>query len=468
MIAAAALLGSLLVAWFSFLLAERTRLAVRERDAAAQARQAGCTERDVAAALRERLLAALDAVPVEFLEFDREQQLSLINRGARLASPWLDYTKCMGKTFPELLLETAAHFRKDYPNRDWQTWLDRQVDDFADGGVFETQRANGNWRQVYVGLRPDGSRILIRTDITELRRRAEMLAMSERRYIELVASLPDIVISLDHTGRIDYASDAAADVLGRFPDELEGTPLLALVYPDDQARVADLLERLKAGPGPAQSIICEMQRKMDKADPECPTEEVATRFMQLRLKLKDQPGAAPDELVIGGIIRDIHEQQMLAITLGHEMEQLNSVFQSTGAAIIMLDRTGRVVLANQAVLDVQGMTAAAVVGMPYGELKFAGLEFSVADRWRAEADKRRLRPAEFESSLLGVDGEKRIFRFTANPIQDDTGRLRYVVLIGVDDTQRRIAEVRCSTRHACPISARWPRASPTRSTSHWR
>jgi PAS domain S-box-containing protein len=441
-IAAAALLGSLLVAWFSFLLAERTRLAVRERDAAAQARQAAAEERDVAAALRERLLAALDAVPVEFLEFDREQRLSLINRGARLASPWLDYSKSMGKTFPELLLETAAHFRKDYPNRDWQTWLDRQVDDFAHGGVFETQRANGNWRQVYVGLRPDGSRILIRTDITELRRRAEMLATSERRYIELVASLPDIVISLDHTGRIDYASDAAADVLGRFPDELEGTPLLALVYPDDQARVADLLERLKAGPGPAQSIICEMQRKMDKANPECPTEEVATRFMQLRLKLKDQPGAAPDELVIGGIIRDIHEQQMLAITLGHEMEQLNSVFQSTGAAIIMLDRTGRVVLANQAVLDVQGMTAAAVVGIPYSELKFAGLDSSVADRWRAEADKRRLRPAEFESSLLGVDGEKRIFRFTANPVQDDTGRLRYVVLIGVDDTQRRIAEVR--------------------------
>ena len=441
-IAASALVGSLLVAWFSFLLADRTHLAVRERDTAAQARQAAAEERDVAAALRERLLAALDAVPVEFLEFDRNQRLSLINRGARLASPWLDYGKCMGKTFPELLRATMAHFQKDYPNRDWETWIDGQIDDFKHGGVFETQRANGNWRQVYVGLRPDGSRILIRTDITELRRRAEMLAMSERRYIELVASLPDIVISLDHTGRIDYASDAADDVLGHRSEELEGMPLLALVDPDDRARVADLLERLKAGPGPAQSIICEMRRKVGEPNPERPNAEVAGRFMQLRLKLKDQPGAAPDEPVIGGIIRDIHEQQMLAITLGHEMEQLNSVFQSTGAAIIMLDRTGRVVLANQAVLDVQCMTAAAIVGMPYSELKFAGLDSSVADRWRVEADKRRLRPAEFESSLLGADGEKRIFRFTANPVQDDTGRLRYVVLIGVDDTQRRMAEVR--------------------------
>ena len=441
-IVAAALVGCLLVAWFSFLLAERTRLAVRERDAATQARVAAAEERDVAAALRERLLAALDAVPVEFLEFNHEQRLSLINRAARDASPWLDYSKCMGKTLPELLLETAAHFRKDYPNRDWETWLGRQVDDFERGGVFETQRANGNWRQIYVGLRPDGSRILIRTDITELRRRAEMLAMSERRYVELVGSLPDVVVSLDHTGRIDYAGDAAGDVLGLGPEELEGTPLLALVDPDDRARVADLLERVKAGPGPARSIICEMRRKPGEPNSESLNPEITGRFMQLRLKLKDQPGAAPEELVIGGIIRDVHEQQMLAITLGHEMEQLNSVFQSTGAAIVLLDRAGCVVLANQAVLDVQGMTATAIVGKPYTELKFAGLDSSVAERWRAEADKRRLRPAEFECSLLGADGDKRIFRFTANPVQDDTGRLRYVVLIGVDDTQRRMAEVR--------------------------
>ena len=380
---------------------------------------------------------ALDAVPVEFLEFDRDQRLTLVNRGAREASPWVTYSESMGKTYPELLRDTAVHFRKDFPNRDWDAWIARQTNDFKRGGVFETQRANGNWRQIYVGLRPDGSRILIRVDITELRRRAEMLAISERRYVELVDSLPDIVISLDHTGRIDYASDAAGDVLGCGPEELERTPLLSLVAAGDRARVAELLERVKAAPGPAQSITCEMRCRAHGPD-----SEGRYRFMQLRLKLKEQPAAAPQEFVIGGIIRDVHEQQMLAATLAHEMEQLNSVFQSTGAAIILLDRAGRVVLANQAVLDVQGMTADEIVGKPYTELKFTGLDSSVTERWATQADEKRLRPTEFECSLAGADNEKRIFRFTANPVQDEAGRLRYAVLIGVDDTQRRMAEIR--------------------------
>ena len=35
-----------------------------------------------------------------------------------------------------------------------------------------------------------------------------------------------------------------------------------------------------------------------------------------------------------------------------------------------------------------------------------------------------------------------IHHITANPIQDEAGRLRYIVLIGVDDTERRMAEIR--------------------------
>ena len=33
-------------------------------------------------------------------------------------------------------------------------------------------------------------------------------------------------------------------------------------------------------------------------------------------------------------------------------------------------------------------------------------------------------------------------KVTANPIQDEAGRLRYIVLIGVDDTERRMGEIR--------------------------
>ena len=284
----AALLGCGLVVWFSLALAKRTRQLVEQRGAARH-------ERDAATAMRMHLLAALDAVPVEFLEFDSNSRLVLTNRAARASSPWLDFDAFMGKTRAALLTATAAHFRPTDPARDWAAWVDFQVGIFERGGVFEAQRANGDWWQTSVGVQPDGSRILIRTDITELKRR---------------------------------------------------------------------------------------------------------------------------------------------------MERLDSVFQSTGAAIVMLDRAGRVVLANQAVLDLQDMTTLEIVGMCYDDLRFTGFDAAIFESWRAVTDKTRQQPVEFECSLAAATGGRQVYRFTANPIQDKGGQLRYVVLIGVDDTERRRAEVR--------------------------
>jgi PAS domain S-box-containing protein len=138
----------------------------------------------------------------------------------------------------------------------------------------------------------------------------------------------------------------------------------------------------------------------------------------------------------------VHEQQMLASELASEMERLQSVFQSTGAVIVMLNRAGRVVMANQSALDVLGLPDSKVVGRRYDELKFGGLDRTMEKRWQTEAHRERLQPIEFEVSLAGDGATNRIFRFTANPVQDEGRRLRYVVLIGVDDTQRRMAEVR--------------------------
>jgi PAS domain S-box-containing protein len=125
-----------------------------------------------------------------------------------------------------------------------------------------------------------------------------------------------------------------------------------------------------------------------------------------------------------------------------EMERLNSVFQASGAGILMLDRDTRVILANQHVLDVLRKTAADVVGLSYGELKVGGLEAGVIESWQSAAGSERLKPVEFDIRSAGADGVKRIHHITANPVQDEEGRLRYIVLIGVDDTERRMGEIR--------------------------
>jgi PAS domain S-box-containing protein len=279
--------GSLMVGLFGFLLANR-------------ARQAAC-ERDAGDAVRARLLAAVSAMPVEYIEYDRDRRLILANRAARDASPWRVPGAAHGKTVDEVMESYAVHFQATDTARAWKTWTEQSIADFNRGGVADSRRPDGQWRRSYVSDMPGGGRVVVRVDITEMKRREEQLAL--------------------------------------------------------------------------------------------------------------------------------------------EMERLNSVIQSTGAGIVMLDRDGRVVLANQQMLDAFGRTEAEVIGRTHSEIGLTGID-TVLESWQSASGTQRLKTIEYERNLVHGDGTKRIIKVTADPIQDKTGRLRYIVLIAVDDTERRLAEIR--------------------------
>jgi PAS domain S-box-containing protein len=411
-----ALAGGLLVLWFTALLVRKTRQLAVERDAANDA--------------RERMRAAIDVVPADFTEFDRDRRLLLFNRQARESNSWVTGDP-YGRTLRELLQVTVDKFRVNQPERDWDAWLDEQIAAFDHGLTQEVHRPNGDWKRVYYADMPGGGRVVLRVDISELKQREELLEASERRYAELVGSLPDVVISVDEALCITYASDVAEDVLGIPPAQLIGTPLPSLIAPEDRAHVATVLDGMRGTQEKAETVVCEFVRG-----------DGATRFMQLKLKTAASAKGGEDALVMGGVIRDIHEQHILARKLDHEMALLNSIFQSTGAFILMLDREQRVIMANQALLDFLRLTADQAHRAPFDELALGGLPPTMFEEWLGVAGHERLKPVEFEIKAADGKGRQRIVRITANPVQDENGILRYAVLIGVDDTERRLAEIR--------------------------
>jgi len=285
-IVGSAAVGSAMVGLFGFLLANRATQAARERDAAD--------------AIWARLTAALNAVPVEFIEYDRDRRLVLANQAARDASPWRTPGAARGKTVDEVMASYAEHFQAEDTAAAWKAWTEQTIIDFDRGGVADSCRPDGQWRRSYVSDMPSGGRVVVRVDITETKR---------------------------------------------------------------------------------------------------------------------------------------HEAQLAA-----EMERLNSVFQSTGAGIVMLDRDGRVVLVNRQVLETFGKTAVEVIGRTHSELGLKGID-AVLGTWQSASGAQRLKTLEYERNLVHADGTKRIVKVTADPIQDETGRLRYIVMIAVDDTERRQAEI---------------------------
>ncbi|MDI1264461.1 MAG: ATP-binding protein [bacterium] len=284
----AATAGIVMIGLFTFLLANRAQLIARERAAGD--------------AVRARLLAATNAIPVEFIEYDSERRLIMANQAARDASPWRTPGAARGLTIDEVMASYGEGVVTGKVAEAWKAWAAETVAAFDRGGISELRRPDGEWRRSYVSDMPAGGRVVVRVDITEAKK---------------------------------------------------------------------------------------------------------------------------------------HEAQLAV-----EMERLSSVFQSTGAAILLLDHNARVLLANQFVLDLQATTTADIVGLPYAELVLSGLDLKVIAGWQAHACPQRLKPVEFECNVAVADGQSRIFRVTANPMQDDAGHLHYIVLIGVDDTEHRMVQAR--------------------------
>ena len=72
-------------------------------------------------------------------------------------------------------------------------------------------------------------------EISDRKATEKQLAESEARFRALVQSSSDVVAVVADNGCFSYISPAVAEMLGYMPDELDGTPAIALVAPEDVA-----------------------------------------------------------------------------------------------------------------------------------------------------------------------------------------------------------------------------------------
>ena len=139
-------------------------------------------------AVKARLLATIEAIPVEFMEFDREGRLVLINRAARLSQQWT--SDLIGKTQRELLEGSLPDLRAKYPDRDWEGWIAERIAAARRSGTYELDRPSGESGRFFVQDMPGGGRVVLRIDITESRQREAELAATQDRYRRLFDNIP--------------------------------------------------------------------------------------------------------------------------------------------------------------------------------------------------------------------------------------------------------------------------------------
>ncbi|HWT95429.1 MAG TPA: bifunctional diguanylate cyclase/phosphodiesterase [Solirubrobacteraceae bacterium] len=127
---------------------------------------------------------------------------------------------------------------------------------------------------------------------------------AENRIRALVRHSSDVVAITGADGRIGWIAEPVRALLGRDPDALAGTPVAALVHPDDAGRLETLLAAATSGPGrPAPVTV----RLVDA--------DGAPRSVEV---VADDLRADPDVAGVLLNLRDVTERQALQEQLRHE------------------------------------------------------------------------------------------------------------------------------------------------------
>ncbi len=293
---------------------------------------------------------------------------------------------------------------------------------------FRMKAADGTVRPVEVRYRKpvgegqNAAQVGVIRDISErvellrrLERQVEELARTRGEYQSLVDSLGDVVYTIDvKTGVFTFASAATADVFGIPPEEFVGTHFLEHISPESREEVTRTTTR---DYDPAdQGTFAQFAMKTTSGE---------VRHVEVRARRRmDEDG----RLISTGVIRDVEDRVRLERSLEQERARLRSIIESSGALIVVVDDQLRVVMVNSGFILLTGLAEAAAIGRP------------LRDIMECPVDRLGAGMVQFAVKLRNPAGRERLISFTATPVAAASGRTGNIVLLGVDDTERREAE----------------------------
>jgi diguanylate cyclase (GGDEF)-like protein/PAS domain S-box-containing protein len=163
---------------------------------------------------------------------------------------------------PEHMLVASHPARWVHPD-DWPA-LSRVLDgsspvDHGDSGEVEVRirHVNGSHRWFEIRTRdlrhdPEIEGLVVTArEITDRKATEQRLAANEARFRALVQNSTDVVAVIDESGCFSYVSPAISEMLGYAPEDLVGSPALALIAPEDfgrfQLTYPELSQRLPDG-----------------------------------------------------------------------------------------------------------------------------------------------------------------------------------------------------------------------------
>lgn len=251
---------------------------------------------------------------------------------------------------------------------------------------------------------------------TEARRRTKR----EREYAEsIVNTVREPLLVLDEDLCVQSANDAFHDTF-EVPPEISGDPLYELG--DGQWDVPELRALL-------DEVLSENAVVSD-AEVDRHFDGLGRRVMRLNAQRIDE------KALILLAIEDVTDLRRATHRMRKERDFVNSVLDTVGALVVVLDAEGRIVRFNEECESVTGYAVEEVEGKHVVDLLVPPEERTqvrdlFADLRRGEA------PLHYENHWQTKEEEPRLIRWSNTVLRNDEGEVEYVVGTGIDVTERR-------------------------------
>jgi len=256
----------------------------------------------------------------------------------------------------------------------------------------------------------------------------EALKKSEERYRSLIDTSPDWVWEVNANGVYTYASPKVYELLGYRPDEVIGATPFDLMTEADASRVATSFAEIVTNKRPFQNLMNTNLHKNGDI---------------VVLETSGVPILSKEGELLGyrGVDRDITQRQSNEQELRVQRDFTNTIIESAGNTIAVLDLNGRFVHFNHAAEKLTGFKKEDIIGKTAWETVIPEKQQSGVKNVFQNLRKGKTDIAgEYENEWLTSDGGRRLLHWHNSVLYDQAGKVSHIVAMGYDITEAKSAE----------------------------
>ncbi|MFW6334679.1 MAG: PAS domain-containing sensor histidine kinase [Desulfosalsimonas sp.] len=267
----------------------------------------------------------------------------------------------------------------------------------------------------------------ILVDITERKEKEDELRQREERYRFLVEESSDIIWTFDLSlGSFTYCSKSVERILGYSQEEIFGGRLDSVFSPDEKKRVITALAEAANDRRTPDRILLEAEHITKNGD---------SVWMEINAVLHRNSLGEPVSFT--GTSRDVTERKKAEEALRRSENYYRAIFETSGAAIIIIDEDGKLVLANSRIRELTGCPREEIENRRFWTKFVHPEDLKVMRKYhylrRQDPDAA---PRQYEFRLIDREGRQRHIFYTIDMIPgtgQSVGSL-------IDITERRRAE----------------------------